>query len=101
MPIPQEVIDARQAEVDQYDQNIAMYEAILATLPTEWPAHLESFKDRRDHQQAITECDSDDVELLSQLLYATQVAASIRTEKLERTKAASILAVLIAQTTAN
>lgn len=94
MPAPQEVIDARQAEVDQYDQNIVLYEAILTGLPTEWPARLEQFKDRKDHQQAITECDVDDVDLLSQLLYMEQVKSLIRTEKLERTKSAAILAAL-------
>ena len=94
MPTSQEIIDARQAEVDQYDQNIALYEAILTGLPQEWPNRLEEFKNRKDHQQAVTECDSADVELLSQLLYMEQVKALIRTERLERTKAAAILAAL-------
>jgi hypothetical protein len=94
MPASQEIIDARQAEVDQYDANVALYESILGALPTEWPARLEQFKTRKDHQQAVNECDIDDVELLSQLLYMEQVKASIRAEKLERTKAAAILAAL-------
>lgn len=94
MPASAEVIAAREAEVAQYDQNIALYETILASLPAAWPARLAPFKDRRDHQQAVTECDADDVELLSQLLYSEQVKASIRTERLERTKAAAILAAL-------
>ena len=85
----------REAEVAQYDANIALYEAIYAGLPKEWPARLEAFKGRKDHQQAVAEVDDlDDVELLAKLLYADQVKASIRAEKLERTKAAAILAAL-------
>lgn len=88
-------IALREAEVAQYDANIALYQTILATLPTDWPARLEQYKGRKDHQQAVAEVDDlDDVELLSQLLYAEQVKASIRAEKLERTKAAAILAAL-------
>ena len=87
-------IEARQLEVDQYTANIALYETILAGLPTEWPAHLVSFKDRKDHQQAVTECADADVDLLSQLLYMQQVKNAIRAEMLERTKAAAILAAL-------
>lgn len=94
MPVSQEAIDARAAEVAQYDQNITIYETILTTLPTDWPARLEQFKGRKDHQQAVTECDLADVELLAQLLYMEQLKNSIRAEKLERTKAAAILAAL-------
>lgn len=95
MPASAEVIAARQAEVAQYDLNIALYETIYADLPKEWPARLEAFKGRKDHQQAVAEVeDLDDVELLAKLLYMEQVKASIRAEKLERTKAAAILAAL-------
>jgi hypothetical protein len=84
----------REEEVAQYDANIALYEAIVAGLPSEWPARLATFKGRTDHQQAVTECDETDVELLSQLLYRQQCENAIRAEKLERTKAATILAAL-------
>lgn len=93
-----EIIEARRAEVAQYDQNIIMYEAILATLPSVWPARLEQYKGRKDHQQAVAEVENhDDVELLSQLLYREQCEAAIRAERLERTKAATILTVLESQ----
>ncbi len=62
-------LELRRDEVAQYDANIAMYEAILATLPTEWPARLEQFKGRKDHHEAAA-------------------------ERVERTKAATILKVL-------
>ena len=91
-------LQARQAEVAQYDANIAMYEAILATLPTEWPARLEQYRGaKNEHEAAAKVDDLDDVVLLSQLLYADRCRASIRSEMLERTKAAAILAVLEAQ----
>lgn len=94
MPGTPEHIAHREEEVAQYDANISLYETILAGLPTSWPKRLEQFKGRTDQHQAITECDADDVELLSQLIYAEQVARTIRAEKLERTKAAAILAAL-------
>lgn len=94
MPTSTEIIEARRQEVAQYDANIVLYQTISAGLPTEWPSRLEQFKNRTDHQQAITECDEADVELLAQLLYSEQVKKAIRAEKLERTKAASILAAL-------
>lgn len=87
-------LEARQIEVAQYDANISMYESIIASLPSEWPDHLKKFKGRTDHHQAANEVALEDVELLSQLLFREQCEASLRAEKTERTKAASILAVL-------
>lgn len=89
-----EHIAMRESEVAQYDANIALYETIVASLPADWPDHLSAFKGRADHQQAITECAEADVELLSQLLYKEQCENAIRAERLERTKAAAILAAL-------
>jgi len=88
-------IELRREEVAQYDDNIVLYEMILASLPTEWPAHLAQFKGRKDHHEAAAElADINDVELLSQLLYRDQCEAALRAEKVERTKAATILKVL-------
>ena len=93
-----EIIDPiaiRRDEVAQYDRNIALYETIVASLPNEWPDHLSKFKGRTDHQAAASELeDVNDVELLAQLLYREQCEKAIRAEKLERTKAAAILAAL-------
>lgn len=95
---PTTPLQARRDEVAQYDANIAMYQTILATLPSEWPEHLARYKGRKDHHTVAAEVtDMDDVELVAQLLYREQCEASIRAEKLERTKAAAILAVLEAQ----
>ena len=88
-------IAAREAEVAQYDANIALYKSILADLPTDWPARLEQYRGRTDQQAAVAEIDDlTDVELVAKLLYADQVRAAIRAETLERTKAAAILAAL-------
>lgn len=88
-------IAAREAEVAQYDANIALYKSILADLPTDWPSRLEQYRGRTDQQAAVAEIDDlADVELVAKLLYADQVRAAIRAETLERTKAAAILAAL-------
>lgn len=88
-------VAAREAEVAQYDANIALYKSILADLPTDWPARLEQYRGRTDQQAAVAEIDDlADVELVAKLLYADQVRAAIRAETLERTKAAAILAAL-------
>lgn len=91
-------VDLRRSEVAQYDANIAMYEAILTTLPTEWPAELEQYRNpSNEHAVAASIDDLNDLTLVSQLWYADSVRKSIRSEMVERTKAAAILAVLEAQ----
>ena len=88
-------LQAREAEVAQYEVNIAMYTAILATLPTEWPAHLIEYRDAADrHAVAAKIHDMDDVNLLSKLWYADQCYAAIRSETVEMNKAKAILTVL-------
>jgi len=93
-----EIIQQRREEVAQYDANIVMYQSILATLPTEWPEHLLQHRGAKNEHEVASQIDNiDDVVLLSQLLFADTCRKMIRTETLERTKAASILAVLEAQ----
>jgi hypothetical protein len=88
-------IAARREEVAQYDANIAMYTAIFAGLPHEWPPHLEQYRGAKNQQETIDQLeDLDDVVLLSRLWYADECHKAIRTETLERTKAAAILAAL-------
>lgn len=88
---------AREAEVAQYEANITMYEAIMATLPN-WndaPAHLlEHRGSANKHQTAATISNLADVELLSKLWYLDDCAASIRSEMVEMAKAKAILAVI-------
>jgi hypothetical protein len=88
-------LESRQIEVDQYSANITMYTTILATLPTEWPERLLGFKGSKNKHEDIAKVeDLADVELLAKLWQADDCKAAIRTETLERAKAASILAVL-------
>jgi predicted oxidoreductase len=87
-------LQARIAEVAQYEANIALYQTILATLPTEYPERLLQYKGSKNQHEVIALVDSDDVELLSKLWYADDCAKAVRTETLELTKARAILDVL-------
>jgi len=89
------LLEARIAEVAQYEANIAMYTTMLASLPTEYPAHLEQYKGVTDKHAVIgTIEDLDDVELLADLWAADDCRKAIRTETLEKRKAQAILTVL-------
>lgn len=90
-------LEARRAEVAQYESNIALYQTILAGLPSDWPAHLEQYRGAKDQHNAIAEVNLGDVELLSKLWYADECRKAIRAETVEMTKAKSILAALEAQ----
>ena len=85
-------LQAREAEVAQYEANIVLYTTILAGLPTEWPERLLQYRDAADKHKAAGEvADLDDVSLLSQLWYADQCYRAIRSETVEKTKAEAIL----------
>ena len=91
-------LEARRREVAQYEQNIAMYTAIYATLPHEWPEHLEPHRAAKErHAEAAKLENLDDVELLSKLWYSDDVYKAIRSEKVEMTKAKAILDFMEAQ----
>jgi hypothetical protein len=87
-------LQARIAEVAQYNANIALYENILKTLPTEWPERLLSHRGAKQQHDAIASVDAADVELLAKLWYADECAKAIKTETLELTKSKAILDVL-------
>jgi hypothetical protein len=87
-------LQARIAEVAQYEANIALYKTILETLPTEWPERLLQYKGAKNQQDTIASVDNADVELLSQLWYADECAKAVKTEILEMTKSRAILNVL-------
>jgi hypothetical protein len=92
-------INHRREEVNQYNANIAMYQAILATLPQEWPPELEQFKNPLKPHEMIDQVAAEQVQQVSELWYADELRHLIRTETLERTKAAAILAALEAAAT--
>jgi hypothetical protein len=88
-------LQARIAEVAQYQANIQMYTSMLANLPTEWPARLLEYKNATNKHEVIGKVeDLDDVELLSDLWAADDCRKAIRTETLEMRKAQAILTVL-------
>jgi hypothetical protein len=91
-------LQARIAEVAQYEANIALYQSILNTLPTEWPERLLQYKGSKNQHEVIADVDMADIELLSKLWYADDCAKAVRTETLEMTKAKAILSVMQAQT---
>jgi hypothetical protein len=87
-------LQARIAEVAQYEANIALYETILKTLPTEWPERLLQYRGAKNQHDAIAGVDNSDVELLSKLWYADECQKAVKTETLELTKSRAILDVL-------
>lgn len=87
-------LQARIAEVAQYEANIALYKVILETLPTEWPERLLQYKGSKNQQDVIANVEGNDVELLAQLWYADECAKAVKTETLEMTKSKAILNVL-------
>jgi hypothetical protein len=87
-------LQARIAEVAQYEANIALYKVILETLPTEWPERLLRYRGAKNQQDTIAGVSGADVELLAQLWYADECDKAIKTETLEMTKSKAILNVL-------
>lgn len=88
---------SRTYEVYQYEMNITNYEAILASLPTdEWPESIAHLRGMPSHE-AAAQCDPELVATLSQYQLRDQVAALVKSEQVERDKAAAILAAVDAQ----
>jgi hypothetical protein len=87
-------LQARIAEVAQYEANIALYQTILQTLPTEWPERLLQYRSAKNQHDAIAGIDSADIELISKLWYADECTKAVKTETLELTKSRAILDVL-------
>jgi hypothetical protein len=46
-------LEARRNEVAQYEANVVLYQTIWASLPTEWPAHLEQYRGSKDEHNDI------------------------------------------------
>jgi hypothetical protein len=87
-------LQARIAEVEQYEANIALYETILEALPTEWPERLMQYRGAKNQHDTIAGVASADVELLSKLWYADECAKAVKTETLELTKSRAVLNVM-------
>ena len=91
-------LQARQAEVAEYNNGIAMYALIAESLPSEWPAHLAHLKNSADKHNAIASVESlADVELVAKLWAHDDAQAAIRANYVEKSKAEAILAVMESQ----
>ena len=87
-------LQARIAEVAQYEANIVLYQTILKTLPAEWPERLLQYRGAKNQHDTIAGVASADVELLSKLWYADECVKAVKTETLELTKSRAVLDVL-------
>jgi hypothetical protein len=86
-------IQARQLEVDQYTLNVNNYQTLLAMLDGDWDADLVHLKNV-ETQEAARQCPMDRLERLAVLQQFDQVTNLLKTEIVERAKAAAILEML-------
>jgi hypothetical protein len=85
--------EARALEVAAYSANVAMYQALLATLDGNWDADLIHLKGV-EAQEAARQCPVERLERLAVLQQFDQVTNLLKTETVERAKAAAILAIM-------
>jgi hypothetical protein len=87
-------IELRTSEVNSYSDNVDFYNALLLTLDGNWDADLVHLKEI-EIQEAARQCPMDRLERLAVLQQFDQVTNLLKTEIVERAKAAAILQVLI------
>lgn len=85
--------EIRQREVDSYTANVEVYKTLLATLDGDWDDDLIHLKDV-EAQEAARQCPFDRLERLAVLQQYEQVSKLLKTEIVERAKAAAILAIM-------
>lgn len=83
----------RQAEVDAYKANIAIYQALLANLDGDWDDDLIHLKGV-EAQEAARQCSMDRLPRLAALQQFEQFTNLLKTEIVECSKAEAILKVL-------
>jgi putative heme degradation protein len=83
----------RQAEVDAYKANIAIYQAILANLDGDWDDDLIHLKGV-EAQDAARQCSMERLSRLAALQQFEQFTNLLKTEIVECSKAEAILKVL-------
>ena len=86
-------VQMRQAEVNSYSANVENYKALLQTLDGNWDDDLIHLKGV-ESQEAARQCSMDRLERLAVLQQFDQVTNLLKTEIVERAKAAAILAVM-------
>ena len=80
-------------EVDAYSANVTNYTALLKTLDGNWDSDLVHLKGI-EGQEAARQCPMDRLERLAVLQQYEQVTNLLKTEIVERAKAAAILNIL-------
>ena len=85
--------EVRALEVASYESNIVTYQTLLATLDGDWDDDLVHLKGL-EAQEAARQCPMDRLERLAVLQQHDQVTNLLKTEIVERAKAAAILAVM-------
>jgi hypothetical protein len=85
--------EVRALEVASYEANIVTYQTLLATLDGDWDDDLVHLKGL-EAQEAARQCPMDRLERLAVLQQHDQVTNLLKTEIVERAKAAAILAVM-------
>jgi hypothetical protein len=85
--------EVRALEVASYESNIVTYQTLLATLNGDWDDDLVHLKGL-EAQEAARQCPMDRLERLAVLQQHDQVTNLLKTEIVERAKAAAILAVM-------
>jgi hypothetical protein len=85
--------EARMLEVASYDANVSIYKTLLTTLDGDWDNDLIHLKGV-EAQEAARQCPMDRLERLAVLQQHDQVTNLLKTEIVERAKAAAILAVM-------
>lgn len=88
--ITQEIIQARQDEVNAYTLNVITYQNLLKKLDGNWDDDLIHLKDL-EIQEAARQCSMDRLERLAVLQQYEQVTKLLKTEIVERAKAQAIL----------
>jgi hypothetical protein len=85
--------EVRQIEVASYQNNIATYNKLLATLDGDWDADLIHLKEL-EAQEAARQCPMDKLARLAVLQQFDQVTNLLKTEIVECAKAQAILDII-------
>tara|TARA_R110000822_G_scaffold12102_4_gene43778 strand:- start:246 stop:542 length:297 start_codon:yes stop_codon:yes gene_type:complete len=86
-------LELREAEISAYSNNVANYQALLATLDGDWDKDLIHLKGV-EGQEAARQCPMDRLDRLAVLQQYDQVTNLLKTEIVERAKAQAILNIL-------
>lgn len=88
-----EAIVGREQEIFHYDLNISNYELMLASLPEgDWPAELVQYQ-----YSTLDNVPDEFDQIVSDYQYRDRLRSLLKTERLERSKAARIYEALLAR----